>query len=70
MAALTSEAGSYERVNFALLGYSITSMETETVPTARVILLGEDASPELPPRHVPRHHGDTSGPTVLHLAHC
>jgi acetyl esterase/lipase len=47
MAALTSEAGSYERVDFAVLGYSITSMETETYRPARVILLGEDASPVL-----------------------
>jgi acetyl esterase/lipase len=47
MAALTSEAGSYERVDFAVLGYSITSMETETYRPARLILLGEDASPEL-----------------------
>ena len=47
MAALTAEAGSYERVDFAVLGYSITSMETETYRPARVILLGEDAGPEL-----------------------
>ena len=47
MAALSSEAGSYERVDFAVLGYSITSMETETYRPARVILLGEDASPAL-----------------------
>jgi acetyl esterase/lipase len=47
MAALSSEVGSYERVDFALLGYSITSMETETYRPARLILLGDDASPEL-----------------------
>src|SRR3984957_17585670 len=47
IAALTSEAGSYERVDFAVLGYSITSMDTETYRPARLILLGEDASPEL-----------------------
>ena len=47
MAALTSEAGSYELVDFAVLGYSITSMETETYRPARVILLGEDASSEV-----------------------
>ena len=47
MAALTSEAGSYERVDFAVLGYSITSMEMETYRPARIILLGDDASPEL-----------------------
>ena len=47
MAALTSDAGPYERVDFAVLGYAITSMETETYRPARLILLGEDASPEL-----------------------
>jgi acetyl esterase/lipase len=34
-------------VQFAVLGYAITSMETETYRPARLILLGEDASPEL-----------------------
>jgi acetyl esterase/lipase len=47
MAALTSKAGSYERVDFAVLGYAITSMETEAYRPARLILLGEDATPEL-----------------------
>ena len=47
LAALTSDAGTYERVDFAVLGYAITSMETETYRPARLILLGEDASPEL-----------------------
>jgi acetyl esterase/lipase len=47
MAALASDAGPYERVDFAVLGYAITSMETETYRSARLILLGEDASPEL-----------------------
>ena len=36
-----------EAVDFALLGYAITSMETETYRPARLILLGEDAMPEL-----------------------
>ncbi|MFF2127202.1 alpha/beta hydrolase [Streptomyces olivochromogenes] len=36
-----------EAVDFAVLGYAITSMETETYRPARVILLGEDADPEL-----------------------
>jgi hypothetical protein len=35
------------RSNFAVLGYAITSMETETYRPARLILLGEDATPEL-----------------------
>ena len=30
-----------------MLGYAITSMETETYRPARLILLGEDATPEL-----------------------
>jgi acetyl esterase/lipase len=47
MAALASDAGPYERVDFAVLGYAITSMETETYRPARLILLGEDASLEL-----------------------
>ena len=47
MAALASDTGGYERVDFAVLGYAITSMETETYRPARLILLGEDASPEL-----------------------
>ncbi len=34
-------------VQFAVLGYAITSMETETYRPARVVLLGEDASPRL-----------------------
>ena len=36
-----------ETVDFAVLGYAITSMETETYRPARLILLGEDATPEL-----------------------
>ena len=47
MAALASEAGPYERVDFAVLGYAITSMETDTYRPARLILLGEEVSPEL-----------------------
>ena len=32
-------------MDFAVLGYAITSMETETYRPARLILLGEDATP-------------------------
>jgi acetyl esterase/lipase len=46
-AALADGAAVDEAVDFAVLGYSITSMETETYRPARLILLGEDASPEL-----------------------
>jgi acetyl esterase/lipase len=36
-----------EAVQFAVLGYAITSMRTETYRPARLVLLGEDASPAL-----------------------
>lgn len=44
LAALAPGAAPGEAVDFAVLGYSITSMETETYRPARLILLGEDAS--------------------------
>jgi acetyl esterase/lipase len=47
LAALAPDAAADETVQFALLGYAITSMETETYRPARLILLGEDASPQL-----------------------
>ncbi len=47
LAALTQSADLGEAVNFAVLGYAITSMETETYRPARLVLLGEDATPEL-----------------------
>jgi acetyl esterase/lipase len=47
MAALASDTGPYERVDFAVLSYAITSMETESYRPARLILLGEDAGAEL-----------------------
>src|SRR5277367_5209253 len=47
LAALAPGARPDERVDFAVLGYAITSMETETYRPARLILLGEDASPQL-----------------------
>lgn len=46
-AALTSSRGGEATADFAVLGYAITSMETETYRPARIILLGEDATPEL-----------------------
>jgi fermentation-respiration switch protein FrsA (DUF1100 family) len=36
-----------EAVDFAVLGYAVTSMQTETYRPARLVLLGEDATPEL-----------------------
>ena len=47
LAALAPGAAPDEAVQFAVLGYAITSMETETYRPARLILLGEDASPQL-----------------------
>ena len=47
LAALSPGAAADEAVQFAVLGYAITSMETETYRPARLILLGEDASPQL-----------------------
>jgi len=47
VAALAADADADEVVDFAVLGYAITSMETETYRSSRLILLGEDATPEL-----------------------
>src|SRR5271154_92201 len=47
LAALASSGDDNAAVDFAVLGYAITSMETETYRPARLILLGEDATPEL-----------------------
>jgi len=46
LAALAPGAGPSEVVDFAVLGYAITSMQTETYRPARLILVGEDATPE------------------------
>jgi acetyl esterase/lipase len=46
LAALAPGADPDEAVDFAVLGYAITSMETETYRPARLILLGDDATPE------------------------
>ena len=46
LAALAPGAAPDETVDFAVLGYAITSMETETYRPARLILLGEDATPQ------------------------
>ena len=47
LAALAPGATPEESVQFAVLGYAITSMETETYRPSRLILLGQDASAEL-----------------------
>jgi acetyl esterase/lipase len=47
LAALAPGAGPDQAVQFAVLGYAITSMETETYRPSRLILLGADASPRL-----------------------
>jgi acetyl esterase/lipase len=46
-AALSDASSPDTRIDLALLGYAITSMEMETYRPARLILLGEDASPAL-----------------------
>ena len=47
LAALAPGAAADQTVQFVVLGYAITSMQTETYRPARLILLGEDASPQL-----------------------
>jgi acetyl esterase/lipase len=47
LAALAPGGDAGNAADFAVLGYAITSMETETYRPARVILLGENATPEL-----------------------
>jgi acetyl esterase/lipase len=47
LAALAPGVDPGQTVDFAVLGYAITSMETETYRPARLILLGDDATPEL-----------------------
>jgi acetyl esterase/lipase len=47
LAALAPGNKAQETVQFVVLGYAITSMETETYRPARLILLGEDPSPAL-----------------------
>jgi len=47
LAALAPGAAPDQTVQFAVLGYAITSMETETYRPSRPILLGEDAGPRL-----------------------
>lgn len=47
LAALAPGADLHESVDFAVLGYAITSMETETYRPARLILLGDEATPQL-----------------------
>ena len=47
LATLSPGGNLSEAVDFAVLGYAITSMQTETYRPARLILLGENATPEL-----------------------
>jgi acetyl esterase/lipase len=47
LAALGPGAAPDQTVQFAVLCYAITSMQTETYRPSRLILLGEDASPRL-----------------------
>jgi acetyl esterase/lipase len=47
LAALAPSTDESESVDFVVMGYPITSMETETYRPARIILLGEQAAPQL-----------------------
>ncbi len=47
LAALAPSNDGAGSVDFVVLGYAITSMETETYRPARIILLGEHAGPQL-----------------------
>jgi acetyl esterase/lipase len=47
LAALAPGAGERGAVDFLVLGYAITSMETETYRPSRIILLGEHATAQL-----------------------
>jgi acetyl esterase/lipase len=47
LAALAPSTDESESVDFVLMGYAITSMETETYRPSRIILLGEHATPQL-----------------------
>jgi acetyl esterase/lipase len=47
LAALASRDEPRTTIDFAVLGYAITSMEQESSGRARIVLLGEDASSEL-----------------------
>lgn len=47
LAALAPGGGPSNPVDFVAVGYPITSMETDTYRPARLILVGEDAIPEL-----------------------
>lgn len=47
LAALAPSTDESESVDFVVMGYAITSMETETYRPARIILLGEHATAQL-----------------------
>ena len=47
-AGLSGASSAETRIDLAMLGYAITSMEMETYRSARLILLGENAPPEAP----------------------
>jgi acetyl esterase/lipase len=46
LAALAPRSDERDSVDFVVMGYAITSMETETYRPARIILLGEHATPQ------------------------
>jgi len=67
LAALAPGAAPDQTVQFAVLGYAITSMETETYRPARLILLGEDAATA--PGDIAGLAGHARLAAVLRLAH-
>jgi dienelactone hydrolase len=72
LAALAPGAAPDETVQFAVLGYAITSMETETYRPARLILLGEEDQPAAAPADIAGFAGfagDAFVAPVLRLAH-
>ena len=68
-AALSEASSPDTRIDLAVLGYPITSMEMETYRPARLILLGDDAPPELRRMTSLDALCDSRRPTVLRLAH-
>jgi len=69
LAALAPGADPGEAVDFAVLGYAITSMETATYRPAHMILLGDEATPELRRATSLDAPGDPVVATVLRVAH-
>ena len=68
-ASLAGEPGDPGRPDFALLGYAITSMETDTYKRAQDVLLGPDCLSQPAPPHIARPACISRRPAFLHLAY-